>query len=407
MTRINIHNKLHYVLALLIAFTLPFGKLTPLFIGLFFANWLFEGNLNMKFKTLINKKTAILFSSLYLIHLIGLLYTSNINSGFFDIQVKLSLLIFPLVIGSKPFSKKQITILFTAFIVGLIYACIYLLSRSFSLYFTDNINTFFYQYFSVLIHTSYFSMYLNLAIIWLLYNQYPSESHNLLWSKNISYVLILFFSFIILLVSSKSGLISISLTLLVLIGYLVFRKKMFASAFITVLIILGTFFIIKHQLPDTHQRMEEFFTAVNSENENTTTASTSTRLLIWDVSTQVIKNNFIFGVGTGDVKEALKQEYERKEITNALKHGFNAHNEFYQVFLALGVIGFIILILSLVYPMYLSYQNKQFLYIFFGVLIIFNFLSESMLETQAGVMFFAFFNSLIFFSYYYKNDVLE
>ena len=46
----KIHTKAHYVLAILIAFSLPFGRLTPIFISLMLLNWLIEGDFKNKFK---------------------------------------------------------------------------------------------------------------------------------------------------------------------------------------------------------------------------------------------------------------------------------------------------------------------------------------------------------------------
>ena len=98
MTKADIHTKLHYFLGLIIAFTLPLAKLTPVFIALMLLNWIIEGDFKNKFKTILNNKIALLFISFYLLHLVGLSYTQNIPDGLFDIQVKLSLLLFPLIL---------------------------------------------------------------------------------------------------------------------------------------------------------------------------------------------------------------------------------------------------------------------------------------------------------------------
>ncbi len=90
-------------------------------------------------------------------------------------------------------------------------------------------------------------------------------------------------------------------------------------------------------------------------------------------------------------------EYEKLGMKGALEHKLNAHNEFYQVFISLGLIGFIFLILSLILPLFFAIKTNNGIYILFLVIVILNFLPESMLETQAGVMFYAFFNSLLCF----------
>ena len=112
----------------------------------------------------------------------------------------------------------------------------------------------------------------------------------------------------------------------------------------------------------------------------------------------MISENLLVGVGTGDAKDALMKEYTKRGMTGAIEHDLNAHNEFYQVFVAIGIIGFVLLLSNLYFPLIFAFKNGNLVYLLFLIIIILNFLPESMLETQAGVMFFAFFNSLLCFN---------
>jgi len=396
MNRLEIHNKVHYVLALFIAFTLPFGKLIPIGIVLLLLNWIVEGNFKIKAHSVYKNKFALIFISLYLIHVVGLFYTTNTNAGLFDLQVKLSLLIFPLIIASKPYTKEQISHIFTAFIIGLVYSSLYMLTRAISLYFIDGENNFFYGQFAVFIHTSYYSMYLNLAIVWLLLNSINTSARWL--PPYYSILLVLFFSVIVVLLSSKSGIIGLGLILITALFYIVFFKKKYLPGVIGSIIFVVGLLSIKYFAPNTILKLTNIVTAVTSESNTETTESSSVRLLVWESSNQVIKDNLLFGVGTGDAKEALIKEYSKRNIKTAVENKLNAHNEYYQIFICLGLIGFIILFLNLVYPLAFAVQTKHYLYIFFILIISFNFLSESMLETQAGVIFYAFFNSILCFT---------
>lgn len=397
MTRIDIHNKLHYLLALLIAFTLPFGKLTPLFIALFLINWLVEGKLKDKVRTIFANKFAITFILFYVIHIVGLIYTKNMKSGLFDLEVKMSLLIFPLILSSKPLTKKVVQQVFIAFIVGLLYASLYMLSRSFSLFFLKGENTFFYQDFSVLVHSSYIAMYMNVAIVWLIFEIFKKDTTKKILKSYTSTLVILFFSSIIILLSSKSGILTLFVILVSAVIYYIFIKKKYLIGLVVGSSIFLGLFLVYNFVPQVKLRVDNFVIAVTSKNNTKTLDSTSVRMLIWESSNQIIKNNFIIGVGTGDAKDALNKEYEKKGINNALKLNFNAHNEFYQVFISLGIIGFVLLLMHLFYPFIHSFKIKDYFYGIFLLIIIFNFFSESMLETKAGVMFFAFFNSLLCF----------
>ena len=98
------------------------------------------------------------------------------------------------------------------------------------------------------------------------------------------------------------------------------------------------------------------------------------------------------------------KKYQQLGYTGAYSHKLNAHNQFLQTGIALGIIGILFLIITLVLPAYISWQQNNYFYVCLIVLLSFNFLTESMLETQSGVMFYAFLSSLLFFR---KNEEIE
>jgi O-antigen ligase len=124
--------------------------------------------------------------------------------------------------------------------------------------------------------------------------------------------------------------------------------------------------------------------------------SSGERIMIWWYSFEITNENFLFGVGTGDVKDALLDKYKEKEMQNALSLELNAHSQYLQMLIALGSLGLTILLLNLIIPGLYAIERKHYLYFIFLLLIGFNFLFESMLETQAGVVFYAFFNAYLF-----------
>lgn len=77
---------------------------------------------------------------------------------------------------------------------------------------------------------------------------------------------------------------------------------------------------------------------------------------------------------------------------------YNAHNQFSDTIIAVGVIGLLLLLTFFAYPIILWIKNKNFDIVFFSLLLIvaFNSLFESVLERQMGIMFFVFFYFLLF-----------
>lgn len=398
MTRQEFHTKTYYYLALLIAFCLPFARLTPAFIALMLLNWIIEGDLKNKLILLSKNKFALLFIAFYGMHLIGMLYTQNTNSGRFDLEVKFSLLAFPLVLATRPFNNKDTDSVFFAFIIGGVISALILLGRALYCYVYLNENCFFYMQFSYFLHPSYLSMYLNIAIAWLLLGILKHEFSKQAFSNLFALIIIIFFSLIIVLLSSKMGMFT---TVLIFIGFLIYyiySRKKYTLGIAGILLMTIMIYSVIRFVPAISDRVNTAISAItNTTVDKTESESTAVRLLIWNACNQVISENKYFGTGTGDAKDELLKEYEKQGMTGALEHKLNTHNEFYQVFVSLGLIGFTLLLGNLLIPLIFAFKIHHTMYLFFLLIIVFNFLSESMLETQAGVMFYAYFNSLFCF----------
>ena len=119
--RSTIHKNLSLWMMLLLAFFLPLSKAAvPLIIVLMVLNWIVEGRFTDKITRLKSNKLYVgLFVSFYLIHQIGMLYSSNTDFGFFDLEIKMSVFVFPILFGSSiPVSKTQIKRILNTFILG-------------------------------------------------------------------------------------------------------------------------------------------------------------------------------------------------------------------------------------------------------------------------------------------------
>jgi len=86
-------------------------------------NWVIEENYTQKYKSFIRNKPAVVLCSFYIMHLLGLLYTTNFNYGMEDINKKLPLLLFPLVFStSKPLLEKEKRTVILIFMLAVTYA---------------------------------------------------------------------------------------------------------------------------------------------------------------------------------------------------------------------------------------------------------------------------------------------
>ena len=86
--------------------------------------WLFMGDpVKEKLKRFSQSRIAILLVSFYLLHVIGLLYTSDFQYAFKDLKVKLPLLAFPIILSSvKPLDKKRFDLLLLVYVASVFVA---------------------------------------------------------------------------------------------------------------------------------------------------------------------------------------------------------------------------------------------------------------------------------------------
>ena len=439
-------NKINFYLALIFAFCMPLYKdFLPYIIWLWAISWVLEGDFKNKFSNYNNKNILFLLLIYYIFHLVGLLYSKNLEVGFFDIQVKFSIFLFPILLsGSNYLYKKNYNKIFFTFIFGNIAASLICIGYAFfhsisiidnSLVFDSSVgwsNYFIYANLSIFQNPSYFAMYLAFATAILFYLFDYENKFNIIKYK-IFYIstLVLFFVMIFLL-SSRAGIIS---EFFVLVGslfiYTIKYKKILNSSLSFIFICLLFLFVLNNNVRVKklenellHTNHIAFFDSLKNINENIkfstkqnvtkdsvsvnkvdiekpnkikTEDKRNIRLRIWNVTYELIKEHLFTGSGAGDIKDELIARYEKENISEAKTKQFNVHNQFLETLLGQGLIGLIMLVLIILIPLYFSFRNRDYLLFFFILLICINFVFESMLNTISGVLFFAFFYSLLVF----------
>jgi len=121
------------------------------------------------------------------------------------------------------------------------------------------------------------------------------------------------------------------------------------------------------------------------------------RFEFWKASIGIIKENFLLGVGTGDVEMAFKDEYEKINSPLTQEYRLRSHNQFLAMGVAFGLVGMFWFLFSLFYPIVREKKFSDYFYMVFFIIAFLSMFTEDTLETQAGVTFFAFFNSLFLF----------
>lgn len=382
---------------MLISFVIPLHKkvLPPvmlLFVVVFIANGGIQRILKSGFNVF-----PIITSFYYLSLVIGLAYSSNMDAALFDLEVKASLVLLPIVFWGLKVTRQGLYRYLNAFIAGNVIAAIVSLGAAGLEYMEfHDFSVFFYQRLTFFHHPSYFALYLNLCLAIIYYYMLYGKEGNIFKSRIISFSLIAFFSFMIVLLSAKLSMITLVL-LLIISNFIWIRKegKYVAGLVLLVFAILSGIAVYKTS-DVVRVRIDEAIASVTTDSHMESTSGA--RIIIWSLSKELIKDEPWLGYGTGDVKDVLMKKYEEGEYSHLLYHKLNAHSQYFQTLLAVGIPGFIFFLLYLLYPLIAAGFKASFLIWMFTLLCAMNFIPESMLETQAGVVFFAFFTSLFYFN---------
>jgi hypothetical protein len=130
---------------------------------------------------------------------------------------------------------------------------------------------------------------------------------------------------------------------------------------------------------------------------NPTGHSLTMRLEFWKIAGGIVREHPFIGVGTGDVPAAFESGYQQSNTQLGKDYWHRSHNQFLAIAVALGILGLLYFIFSLVYPFYATTNSRSYFYLCFFVIAIMSMFTEDTLETQAGISFFTFFTSFLLF----------
>ena len=331
---------------------------------------------------------------LYLLYLAGMFYTGDTTRGGFDLEVKLSLVVFPLCFYfTKLDIQNRLSNIWKAFIDGCLVAGVLCLINALAYAGLTGKGTYLvYNDLSIFHHPSYYSLYLNLGLIVVYYYSFKPVPSLILKPLKAT-VLIAFFSIIIGLLASRTGIITMILIHISATLYYTIKHKYYLKGIISLLILGIGFGVTYNYSAGFKGRINETFNVFGDDVQGA--SSSTARVEIWKVAAELVKEEPILGFGTGFVKENLVKAYNEHGLVKLVHKELNAHNQFIQTTLAIGIIGGLVLLAMFILPVYYSVKTKFMVFVLFQGLVFINFLTESMLETQSGVVFYAFFNSLL------------
>lgn len=255
-------------------------------------------------------------------------------------------------------------------------------------------NFFFGTEFSFFQHPTYASIYIILAQ-YFVFELIKTESTKR--KKNLLFAYYIFFLITLFLLSSKAALI----TSILLSFWILFDWYKRISTRLAGLAIFAT---ISSLLLFYNPRFKVFLNTLETRqiiNPNARFGH-DLRILSWDASLSVIRNNWTFGVGEANKDETLKKVYEAKNYIVPAALMLNSHNQYLDVWIGGGLIGIGLLLAGLVSTTVRAIKEKNHALNAFLFIFSFNCLFENLLSRHGGVLFFA-----VFIAYLTQKNKIE
>jgi len=391
-----------FISLLYIAAVMPFQKPeVPVWPGvaLMVIAWLFSGNLKNKAAAFIADKRAIAFASLYIIYITGFFYSENKDYALTDLLLKIPLLLFPLVISSSVIKEKKLFLLKTFLFASLISAVFSVLRSAYFTYTTGE-NYFYYYKLSWFFHVGHYAMYLAFAAFIAWYFFFSQKDKTTFLRQSFYIFCFVFLSVVVILLSARAQIVSffaatVAGTLLYFVNK---QNRVKALAILSLLVIISA--VSVYTVPGTRERfrttlneLQSFFVEHKKENYEL-----YLRFAIWETGVEVIRQHPVFGVGTGDAKDKLLEEARNKGYNIIAEKNLNYHNQYIQTMAAIGLPGLLLLLGSIISGFVYGIRKRDYLCLSFFTIIVISFFTESMLERQAGVIFYSFFSALLIFA---------
>jgi hypothetical protein len=480
---------------------------------------LFQGILT-GFKQFSKNKTALIFSSIFLIHILGLIFTTDFGYAFKDLRTKLPIFLLPLFLStSEAFEKKSFYRFMFLFILAVLVRSVFNTWLIATHHFID------IREVSHNVSHIIFSLQLTLSIYAL---GFFLLTRNLfiLWQKGLM-LLILAWLFVYIILSQTFTGVSVTLiTLFVLIPVLIFKTRnqwLKTILIITILILVITLLLSLRSVVKDYYRVNPVdftkldsvtsrgnpyihniygaqtengnylwiyiqwdemrsawnkrsrisFDSLNKKNEtvaftvvryltsrgwrkdadaierlkpgeidaiekgvanyifleefsirgriyeflwgydnyretgNPTGATLMQRFEFWKASIGIIKDNWVTGVGTGDMNLAFKAQYEKMHTKLAPDQRWRSHNQFLSIFIGFGFLGFFWFLFAVFYPPRMLHRFDDYFFLVFLIISIVSMSAGDTIESQTGVSFFAIFYSLFLFTRKEKDAIFN
>jgi len=386
-------DKTYQYLLISLAFLMPLtvsGANTIIVIICFL--WLFSGDYKAKYNQIMSSKLMIASIVFYCLHVIGMLWTEDLQWGLHTLhKMWYFLLLFPILFNIV--QRKYINYYLSAFLLAIAlteiasYLVWFELVEPFKNASVENPTPF-------MSHVSY-NPILTFAIYLVL--------HEIFFNKKLTNLVFSFYSFFAIsmtinmfITGGRAGQVSFFVIISILI-FQIFDKQRIKSLLV-ILIMIPSIFITAYQFSDLFKTRVDLAITEALSYSDKEYSSTGLRINFTKNSFEVIKQNPIIGIGTGD----FPSEYKKINQINTpqLPNTTNPHNMYTLITMQLGLIGLVSMLSIFYYQIKLSFYASNRFIKDLGIALPLMFLvimwSDSYLLGHFTTLVFVFFSSFLY-----------
>lgn len=403
---------------------LPFSvKICHAALIVLLITWALEGHWRAKIETVRQSLLLQLIMAFFFVQLAGLAFSENLAEGWLSVEKKIFLLFVPLALATTPIrlDKKEVKWIALAFMGACLIGTLLCISAAWhqsemfeqgktepnpylatSSYFALNPLTprtwLFFSYIGLSegigIHPTYFSLYLGFCVIFLL-SQLPLLKSTV--ARASTGLLVFYFSTFIAFLSSRVMILALAIIFAAVLVRSIMTRRRSTTAVTLAIALVFTAVLLLNPVARYRSLQEISYTTFNIKAGHEYQDAAHIRFSLWWLALKSLSNaNPWVGWGTGDVKAAMAQTSQEYQITNVI-HSHDPHNQFLYTWLANGYPGFLLLLLCFGVSGWLAWQQRDYLLLGFTFIFFLLCLTESGLELQKGIVFYAIFFPLLFF----------
>lgn len=349
----------------------------------------------------INDETVIAFASYFLLTLIGTAYSSDISAAFGYVERRLLIIFCPLLFSGLSLSEKyrkpllRSIIVFTSLglVIGFISSAFdYQHSGDSGFFYNDNLVDILSK------QAPYYGLFINTAIVLI----------RILKDKIAYYCLPILITGQFFLAVRLSILLMLLLFMIWFLyeGYKRNYKIILAGIAIMLVVMAGASFlfpqtakrflsitqVFEYQF-DNPNPVNHFNGEIKEENWNGLTI----RLALWHCGMEIIGEQPVFGVGTGDYMSSLRKKFEEKNFVYALERDFGIHNQYIYTCMTFGIVGLLMFLVSYGFLIRKAVAGNNFEFPAFLFIVLISFLTENIFNRYYGIYYVSFVSGLLFY----------